>query len=170
MIHPDLKLFPQDKNYILKEVQVDLKELLLKSAVGQVICDYIAFHNPLGLIDDTIKALGDYRFSNKHALDEFYFDLAAIYRYYNCDNQLELIFEGCSQYEKFATEWETIFKSWINDFCKYPHFLKAVLSATVFYTGSRGAQLISSRFKLYLSKYFHLKVYKYKGIMELKSA
>ncbi len=170
LIHSGLKLFPNDKNYILKEVQFDLKETLLKLTVRKVIRNYMAFHNPLGLIDDTIEAMGNYRFSNKHVLDEFYFDLAAIYRYHNCDNQLELIFEGCSQYEKFAAGWETVFKSWIVDFCKYPHFLKAVLGATLFYPGRQGAQLINSRFKLFLSKHFNLKVYKHKGVMEVKSA
>ena len=58
MIYANLKLFPKDKNYILKEVQSHFKTPLLTWAVELIIQKYLEMHNPMGIKDDTIEATG----------------------------------------------------------------------------------------------------------------
>jgi len=174
LIHTNLKLFPKDKNYILKEVQSHFKESLLTSTVNIVIRKYLELHNPLGIRDDTVEAIESYDGGGGRgttgSLDDFYYGLAAIYRYQNCDNQLELIFAGHTQFEKFSKEWQETYEYWITEFCQYAHFLRAVLGLTVFNPGPEGSILLGNRLKHLLSRHFNLRVYKYRGVIELKVA
>ncbi len=170
MIDPNRKLFPADKNYILKQVQSELMDEVLAAGVEQAISNYLQKHNPMGLRDDAIEKIENYSYQRTTVLDEFYLELATIFRYFNHDNQLELLFDGRSHFEDFANEWRTTYLKWIDSFSKQPAFLKAILGATVYYPGEHGARLINNRLKSFINKYFNLKVYKYRGVMEYSVA
>ena len=163
-------LFPQDKNYILKEVQGDTQAELLEQLAQKVRNTYLARCNPLGLEDDTIKAIkGCVQFSMDH-LDAFYWELAAIFRYKIGSNQLEFIFSGKSHYEKYLDDWRDAFNLWIDDFMRSPYFIRAVLEMTILQPGGRAALLAKDRMKVYLTQYFNLKVYKFRGIVPVMAA
>jgi len=52
LINPQLKQFPADKNYILKEVQANMMPKLLISGVDRAFANYLRLYNPLGFRDD----------------------------------------------------------------------------------------------------------------------
>ncbi len=164
------KLFPLDKNYILKEAQFVQRQELLTLLVKRAIQFYRQNHNPLGLVDDTIADINQSRAPRYNKLFEFYQDLAGIYRYLSPDNQLELMFDGRSQFDKFQEQWREQFLAWAEKFYQSPTFLRAVLEAAVLSEGEAKAQLAANRFKVFLAQHFNLKVYKYRGIQEFKSA
>ena len=164
------KLFPFDKNYILKEVQQQSEDQLLIEMVDYVKGKYQEMFNPLGLEDDTIRKIKRTKRYSLDQLREFYFELAGIYRYHNSDNQLELLFDGSDHYEKYSKDWQAGFAQYIRTFCQHPNFLKAVLEATIFYPKERKAQLACNRMKAFMSQTFEMKLYKNKGLMHIKSA
>ncbi len=170
MIDTNRKLFPADKNYILKQVQSELMDEVLAAGVKRAISNYVLKHNPMGIRDEAIDKIENYRYERTGVLDEFYLELAAIFRYFNHDNQLEILFDGRSHFEDFANEWRTSYLKWIDSFSNQPAFLKAFLGATVYYPGKHGAVLINNRLKAFINKYFNLKVYKYRGVLEYSVA
>jgi len=164
------KLFPHDKNYILREAQNSLEDMLLYWMVEFVKERYQIQNNPLGLVDDTILKIRKTKKYSLEQLEEFYSEIAAIYRYKNADNQLELLFDGTTHEERFRKDWEAAFKRWSNEFGQNPNFLRAVLEATIFFPKDRKAHLAGNRMKALTSQYFEMKVYKNKGLRRLKTA
>lgn len=164
------KFFPLDKNYILKKAQSDAEIILLHWLIKEVIETYNFRYNPLGIEDDTIRKIKGCTSYNISSLKLFYLELSGIYRYKYNETQLELIFDGRSHYEKYQQEWEETFRTWVNGFCAYSNFLRAVLEGTVIFSEDRIVHLAQSRMKYFLSRYFELKVYRYKGIQEYKMA
>ena len=163
-------LFPQDKNYILKEAQENTREALLTELAESVRQTYLQHHNPLGLKDDTIEAICNCAKPVIENLENFYAELAGVYRYKIGSNQLEFIFSGKSHYEKYLDDWREAFEMWTEDFLTSRYFLRAVLEATILAPYERASLLASNRLKVYLSQYFQLKVYKYRGIIPDKAA
>ena len=145
---------------------------LLISGVDMALTNYLRLYNPLGFQDDLTEKIELYQLGvgDKHALHEFYFELAAIYRYQNHENQLELLFNGKSHFEIFALEWEQSFFEAMDKFSSQESFMKAFLGATVFYPGEHGAILICNRLKSFLHKYYQLKLYKNWGVKEFQVA
>ncbi len=164
------KLFPTDKNYILKDVQEFNRDTLLIFLIEHVKEFYLKVHNPLGLIDPTILKVQDTDDYPLEPLFEFYYDLAAIYRYQYGEVQLEFIFDGSSHEEKYLKEWIDYFKKSIHNYCYNFHFLKAVLEISVFHPKDRVAFLAGNRMKYFIEHHFDLKVYKYRGIQKLKAS
>jgi len=164
------KLFPTDKNYLLKNVQEDTRDYLLVLLVEYVKEFYLQMHNPLGLIDPTILKIQNSYDYPLEPLHEFYYDLAAIYRFQYGEVQLEFIFDGRSHEEKYETEWIYYFKKAISNYCYKIHFLKAVLEISVFHPKDRIARLAGNRMKYFIEQYFELKVYKYRGIQKLQAS
>jgi len=163
-------LFPQDKNYILKEVQADTRDELLNRLVEAVRNAYLSNHNPLGLQDDTVRTITNCKQVVLSNLDNFYWELAAVFRYKIGSNQLEFLFSGKSHYQKYTDDWREAFDLWLEDFTRSPYFLRAVLEMTILQPHGRAAQLAADRMKIYLSQYFNLKVYKYRGIVPTEAA
>ena len=163
-------LFPQDKNYILKEVQTHTQDILLEKLAADARETYLLRQNPLNLEDDTIKALkACEKFSTDHLLS-FYWELAGVYRYRIGSNQLEFIFSGKSHYDKYLDDWSEAFEIWMEDFLQSPYFIRAILEIAILQPHSRAALLAKDRLKVYLSQYFNLRVYKYRGIMPIEAA
>jgi len=138
--------------------------------VELVIDHYLSSANPLGIEDDTIKTI---KACDKYVLehfDTFYHELAGVYRYKIGSNQLEFVFSGKSHYDKYMEDWKEAFDIWVEDFLNHRHFLRAVLEMAIFHPQNRVAFLAGNRLKVFLSQYFRLKVYKYRGILPLQVA
>ena len=164
------KLFPRDKNYILKEVQHQASFRLLRILRNSVIDLYFEVYNPLRLLDDTTIAIENNAGAPVENLLPFYYELAGIYRYKFGDNQLEFLFDGSSHYEKYSKEWEETFIEWTSELGKHKPFIRAVLEATVLAHEDMRVELIHQRLKWMIAQVFDVKVYKYKGIQDLKVA
>jgi hypothetical protein len=166
-----VKYFPLDKNYILKEAQDSRKEELLIALIEKVKRIYLTYHNPLGLEDDPILTIKNYKDNNTESLEYFYNALAGIYRFKFGNNQLELIFDGRSHYEKYQDDWAEMFDLWTNGFCHYEAFLKAVLEATVFSSGLNNLITITdNRMKAFITRYFEIRITKQRGLPAFKIA
>jgi len=163
-------LFPQDKNYILKEAQENSRASLLNYLAETIRSTYLNNYNPLGLEDDTIRTIRNCKQMCVGNLEPFYYELAAIYRYKIGSNQLELIFSGKSHYDKYLDDWKEAFEIWTEDFVDSPYFVRAVLQMTILQPDDRCVFLAGNRLKVYLTQYFNLKVYKYRGILPTKAA
>jgi len=159
------RLFPSDKNYILSAVQDEQKDKLLEYLVYYVKQYYLQNYNPLGLIDDTILEIKNAKSFPKYPFDEFYHDLAAIYRFKHGEVQLEFLFDGMTHYDKYKADWKRFFKQSIKSYCLNKFFIRAVLDISVFHKQDRVAYLAGDRLKYFLTNYFGMKVYKYRGIM-----
>jgi hypothetical protein len=75
------KFFPRDKNYILEEAQLSLQQELLQYLVDFVRVEYLLRSNPLGISDDTSKRIELHTSTEFSHLDEFYLNLAGVYRF-----------------------------------------------------------------------------------------
>ena len=159
------KLFPYDKNYILKEAQFRTKNYLLRYMIEKVKEYYFMYHNPLGLEDDTILKIKSVKRYDLRLFEEFYQFLAGVYRFKEGNNQLTINFDGKSHYEKYSDEWTDAFKEWIDCFARHENFLKAVLEMSIFYVKDRKGFLAFNRLKLFLVNFFNIKLYKSKGLV-----
>ncbi len=157
--------FLLDKNYLLKEVQQERKTAFLQYLVENVNQAYFKYCNPLGLIDDTILKIQNYKEINTDHLQGVYELLSGIFRYQIGTNQLEFLFDGKSHVEKYQEDWERCFKEWVVTFCQDERFLKLILALTVFYKNEISATLVESRLKNYIGNHFKIRVYRYKGII-----
>lgn len=167
MVH---RFFKLDKNYILREAQEASRDELLQQLVADVKQAYMQQHNPLGLIDDTILTIQQAKQPPTDKLQDFYTILAGIYRYKHGSNQLELLFDGASHFEKYQQEWAAAFSAWYKSFCQKPSFLKAVLEVSIFYPADRKGNLAEARMRAFISQHFELRIHKRRGIKGLKTA
>jgi hypothetical protein len=164
------KFFPYDKNYLLERAQLELEKVLIPHLIDFVKNYYLLQFNPLGLKDETVLAIEEHQTVYVKELQEFYRCVAAVYRYKYGQNQLELLFDGRDHLCKYKEDWEETFHAWLTSFCETPNFIRAVLELTVFYPKDRKAQLAANRMTHYLHQHFSLKIYKYRGIVEMKVA
>ncbi|WNB17443.1 hypothetical protein [Marivirga arenosa] len=164
------RFFPFDKNYLLENAQMELKDSLLNHIVEIVKDIYLLRYNPLGLKDKSIKKIINTTDYNLQELSSFYDELAGYYRYKYSSNQLELLFDGRDHQDKYQEDWTEALRNWIIEFSKSKHFLKAVLETAIFYPNDKQSQLAYSRLKNYISDHFQIKIYKHKGIVPLKIA
>ena len=164
------KYFLLDKNYVLKEVQAEKKVPFLQALIENVKTAYLKQSNPLGLLDDTVLRIKAYKIHRTKHLEAFYDCISGIFRYQIGTNQLELLFDGKTHYEKYQEDWERCFTIWSKDFCREPRFLKVVLAVTVFYENEHSAVLAENRLKYFIGNHFGLKLYRYKGIVKMHVA
>jgi hypothetical protein len=164
------KLFSNDKNFILREVQHSSRNTLLKELVRLSKEYYLSHHNPLGLIDDIINQIKASTNFPSEAFDAFYHDLCAIYRYQYGEVQLEFLFDGRSHWQKYENDWVEFFKKQCTEFCANRFFLRAVLDIAVFHNRDRVAYLAGDRLKYFLTQYYEMKVYKYRGIKAMRAS
>jgi hypothetical protein len=161
------KFFPRDKNYVLEEAQLSLEKALLHYLVDFVKVEYLLRNNPLGLADTTTLQIQTHRGGSYELLHEFYLNLAGVFRFTHYrDNQLEFIFDGQDDSEKYQTEWTREFKAWAKAFCQYDNFIHAVLELTVFYPEDYTPQMAGLRLSAFITRYFEIKIDPNKGIMK----
>lgn len=164
------KLFTLDKNFLLKEAQIQIKENLLVDLVKKVKKIYLTDYNPLGLIDKTIETIRRCHHPGIEFMERFYFEMAGVYRFKYGENQLEFIFDGSSHHDKYKKDWMKTFRRWTEDFCKYPHFIRTILEGSILSPGPELHSNLEIRLKLFLEQYFKLRVYKYHGIKKIRAA
>ncbi len=167
MVH---RFFKFDKNYILKEAQEASEEELLQQMVAYVKGVYLLQNNPLGLVDDTVRVIQETTRPQTNKLKDFYTILAGIYRFKHGSNQLELLFDGATHFEKYRQDWAKAFETWYQQFCHKPSFIRAVLEVTVFYPKHRKGQLAEARMRAFISQHFELRIHKRHGIKGSKTA
>ncbi len=166
----DAKLFTLDKNYLLKEAQLQLKSQLLLELVSKVRKTYLREYNPLGLMDEVIRAVIYAENPRLDCMYNFYFELAGIYRFKYGENQLEFIFDGTPHIEKYKKDWQRHFRKWNDQFCKHKHYLRAVLEGSILNPDPPSNYLIELRLKHFLEQHFGLRIYKYRGIRRIQVA
>ena len=165
------KWFLMDKNYILKEAQLVLKEQLVFWTVNYAKEFYQQQHNPLGLVDDTVSLITQAKFTEYHLLETFYANLASVYRYKHGETQLELLFDGATHYEKYKTDWLETYKKWVNELFAEWLTLRAILEFTVFKRpDDHQLHLIDIRLQTYIEEHFEVRLYVYRGIIDKHEA
>ncbi len=165
------KWFMMDKNYILKEAQLVLKEQLVFWTVQYAKDFYHQNYNPLGLVDDTVKSIQEAKFQDFELLEPFYAKLASVYRYKHGETQLELLFDGASHYEKYKEEWFATYKEWIKLLFSKWLSLRAVFEITVFEQhDEHQLRLINNRLQSYIEDTFGVRLYIHKGIIDTQAA
>lgn len=164
----DNRLFLLDKNYLLKQVQSDLKIELQAYLIDKVKEGYFLQFNPLRLRDDKTDQIEAFQPIHFSFFDELYDVLCGIYRFQIGDNQLELLFDGRSHYEKYVDDWNDAFKGFLNDLIQKKNFILAGLELSVFHNPDNRIELAQNRMKVCVYEHFGLKIYKYKGIQKYK--
>lgn len=163
------RLFLLDKNYILKQAQADKKLELQFKLVDMVKDAYFNYFNPLRLSDDVSQQVESFQPIHLSFFDELYDILAGIFRYQIGDNQLELLFDGKSHYEKYSSDWEEAFEGYVREMFLKKNFILAALELTVFHSPDKRIELAQNRMKVAIFDHFELKVYKHKGIQTFKT-
>jgi hypothetical protein len=159
------KFFPLDKNYVLEESQLSVKQALLQYLVDYVKVEYLLKSNPLGIADEPVLKIQQHSGTDFPHLDQFYITLMGIFRYLNySDNQLQFPFDGSDDYQRYRDEWTAQFKKWTKDFCRHPNFIRAVLDLTVFYPDDSPVLMFDTRMQVFISGFFDLRIHPQKGI------
>ena len=162
------KLFPLDKNYILRQAQFALEEELLEQMVYELKRSYTYLYNPLQLMDETYsKILDSFEFPTDR-LRMIYRQLCGIYRFQNRDNQLEFLFDGRSHFDKFKEEWEANLILWVKNLGQHEQYVKTMLRMTLLYDTESRAEWAENHCKAFINHYFDLKVVKRQGELRLK--
>jgi hypothetical protein len=164
------KLFPLDKNYILRQAQSVLEEPLLDLMVFELKKSYTYLYNPLGLLDDTYGQILDSYNYPKERVKVIYYQLCGIYRYKFGDNQLELLFDGRTHFEKFQEDWSRQLLQWIRELGNHEQYVKTLLRMTILYDSETRAEWSENHCKAFVNEYFELKIIKRKGELKLKIA
>jgi len=164
------KFFPLDKNYLLEEVQLRMKDRLLADLVEKAKNTYQQIHNPLGLNDSFSERIVNYEPLNLQPLDSFYQNLAGIYRYKYGETQLGFLWDGQDHTDKYAADWLSTFLKWTGKLCLRPQFVQAVLDLTIFLPLNPQAHLAENRMNAVTLDLFELRIHKVKGIVEMRVA
>ena len=160
------KFFPRDKNYILEEAQLSQRDDLLRYLVDFVKVEYLLRCNPLGLQDDTSVKIQSARVDDLSKLHDFYLTLSGVFRFkFYGDNQLQFVFDGRDDFERYQEEWITTFRKWAKTFCGYDSFLRAILELTVFYPDDYTPQMAGLRLSYFITRQFEVKIDSTKGIV-----
>ena len=160
-----IKQFKNDKNYILKKIQLETKDKLLKKLIKRSTILYNKKSNPLGLIDKTTDKLKKTKEINYKSLNFFYNKLSTIYRYNHGEVQLSFLWDGTSHEEYYRNRWKSFFKRETNRMSQNLSFLKSVLHLTIFSNNVDEKAEIQYRVSTFLRKDFNIQVFKRKGVV-----
>lgn len=162
------KLFPLDKNYILRQAQSMLEEELIDRMVFELKRSYTFLYNPLQLMDTTYAQILDtFEFPRERA-HLIYRQLCGIYRYKHGDNQLEILFDGRTHLEKFQEDWSAAFIVYVQELGIYEQYVKTMLRMTLLFDTESRAEWAENHCKAFINQHFELKVIKRQGELRLK--
>lgn len=161
------KLFPLDKNYILRQAQSLMEDHLLELMVFELKRSYTQLYNPLMLMDETYAKILDTHEFPKHRVRMIYRQLCGIYRYKNGDNQLELLFDGRTHLDKFKEDWTAQLVCWIRELGVYEPFVKNMLRMTLLFDTDTRAEWSENHCKAFINQHFDLKIVKRNGELKL---
>ena len=164
------KLFPLDKNYILRQAQSVLEEEMIDRMIFELKRSYTFLYNPLCLLDQTYaQILDSYDFPRERAR-LIYRQLCGIYRYKHGDNQLELLFDGRTHFEKFQEDWSDALVGYVRDLGIHEQYVKTMLRMTILFDTETRAEWAENHCKGFINHHFELKVVKRQGELRLKVA
>ena len=162
------KLFPLDKNYILRHAQSVLEEEMIDRMVFELKRSYTFLYNPLRLMDQTYAQILDtYDFPRERAR-MIYRQLCGIYRYKHGDNQLELLFDGRTHFEKFQEDWSDALVGYAQELGIHEQYVKTMLRMTLLFDTETRAEWAENHCKAFINQYFELKVVKRQGELRLR--
>lgn len=164
------KLFPFDKNYLLRQAQSVLEDQLVEMMVFELKKSYTQLYNPLMLMDETFVRILDTHHYPKDRLQMIYRQLCGIYRFKNGDNQLELLFDGRSHLDKFKDDWSNQLLNWTRELGMHEQYVKTMLRMTILFDSDSRAEWSENHCKAFINQYFDLKIVKRKGELKLKIA
>ena len=162
------KLFPLDKNYILRQAQSVLEEELIDRMIFELKRSYTSLYNPLQLMDTNYAQILDtFEFPRERAR-LIYRQLSGIYRYKHGDNQLEMLFDGRTHLEKFQEDWSAAFIAYVSELGVYEQYVKTMLRMTLLFDTESRAEWAENHCKAFINQHFELKVVKRHGELRLK--
>lgn len=164
------KLFPLDKNYILRQAQTAMEDKMLELLVFELKRSYTTLFNPLMLMDKTFNQILDTYDFPKERLKIIYYQLCGIYRYKYGSNQLELLFDGRTHFEKFQEDWTDQLTEWVRELGQHEQYVKTMLRMTVLFDTDSRAEWSENQCKAFINQFFDLKIVKRKGELKLKIA
>ncbi len=162
------KLFPLDKNYILRQAQSVLEDELIDRMVLELKRSYTYLYNPLQLMDQTYALILTTEEYPKDRVQMIYRQLCGIYRYKHGDNQLELLFDGRTQAEKFQEDWSDALVHYVRELGMYEPYVKTMLRMTLLFDTESRAEWAENHCKAFVNQHFELKVIKRQGELRLK--
>ena len=162
------KLFPLDKNYILRQAQSVLEEEMIDRMVFELKRSYTFLFNPLRLMDQTYSQILDTYDFPRERVRMIYRQLCGIYRYKHGDNQLELLFDGRTHFEKFQEDWSDALVGYVQELGIHEQFVKTMLRMTLLFDTESRAEWAENHCKAFINQYFELKVVKRQGELRLK--
>tara|TARA_A100001234_G_scaffold202567_1_gene196101 strand:+ start:244 stop:831 length:588 start_codon:yes stop_codon:yes gene_type:complete len=159
------QLFKNDKNHILKKVQTECKNEILKNFIIECISVYENKSNSLNL-NDSISSL----FKNKKDMDYnnlnfFYKKLSTIYRYNHGEVQLGFLWDGSTHEEYYKNKWKEFFNKETNKMITDISFLKYILSIIVLNFSKNKISEYQYKLSTYIRKKFNIQVFKRKGVV-----
>lgn len=163
------KLFPLDKNYILRQAQNSMEEEMMTMMVEELKLSFTYLFNPLRLQDDTYIQVVNNQSYPKHNLKIIYQQLAGIFRFKYGSNQLELLFDGRSHFEKYQDDWKSQLNCWLKELGQHEPYVKTMLRMTLLYDSDTRAEFSENRCKSFINEFFQLQVIKRKGKLLLKT-
>lgn len=161
------KLFPLDKNYILRQAQTVMEEEMLELMVFELKKSYTLLYNPLMLMDETFEKILDSHEYPKERLRMIYRQLCGVYRYKNGNNQLELLFDGRSHVDKFKEDWYMQLSHWLREMGNYEPYVKNMLRMTLLFDSDSRAEWSENQCKAFINQFFELRIVKRKGELRL---
>lgn len=162
------KIFPLDKNYILRQAQFALEEELMEQMIYELKRSYTYLYNPLRLMDETYaKILDTFEFPTVR-LRMIYRQLCGIYRYYHGDNQLEILFDGRTHFDAFKENWEAALIRYVKELGQHEQYVKTMLRMTILHDSETRAEWAENHCKAFINQYFEVKVVKVYGELKLK--
>ncbi|UCS94922.1 hypothetical protein KZP23_07885 [Echinicola marina] len=164
------KLFPLDKNYILRQAQSSMEDKLLEVMVSELKISYKSLYNPLGLVESTYQQILETDTFPTDRIRVIYQQLSGIYRFKYGSNQLEFLFDGRSHFEKYQEDWQEHFVLWLRKLGRHESYVKCMLRMTLLYDTENRAEFAENRCKSFINEFFDLKIIKRKGELKLKIA
>ncbi len=128
------KSFESDKNEILRTIQYQEKDFLMRQTISIAIGNFLKIENPLAIEDDFVLKLKNTKTWDTTFLNEFYRYIADSYRYSRSDNQLEFIWDGTHHADLYRLEWHKYYKQLINDLAYHPFFNRLIIKSTILNT------------------------------------
>lgn len=162
------KIYPLDKNYILRQAQFVLEEEMIERMIYELKQSYTNLYNPLGLVDETYALILDTFEFPTDRVQMIYRQLCGIYRFKNGDNQLELLFDGRNHFDKFKEEWEKAFIAYLKELGKHDQYVKTMLRMTLLHDSESRAEWAENHCKAFINQFFECKVIKRYGELKLK--
>lgn len=162
------KLFPLDKNYILRQAQSVKEDELIGQMITELKNSYTFSYNPLRIVDPTYAKILN---SNDFPLDRvrlIYRQLCGVYRFRNVNNQLELLFDGRTHFEKFQDDWSEALIAYVRQLGQHEQYIKTMLRMTLLYDTETRAAWAENNCKAFINQYFELKIIKRQGELRLK--